>query len=281
MSKSVRYFFEYYLVHALMFVFANLPVDMASNIGGFLGRHIIARVMNHRKAHRNLLIAFPNLDTASRQKIIYNMWCNLGRVFAEYPHLEQIGRERVELIGGEYLADLAQNPRAAIFFSAHLANWEVSGATAHAHGVNLNLVYRAANNTRVDEILRFYRSLKGKLETSPKSSRGMRQIVDTLKTAQPLGILIDQKYNQGIEASFFGKPAMTSPAFIQLAQKFSCPLYPTRVERLKGARFRITIHAPLDTSQNLEAVITEAHHLLEDWITAQPAQWLWLHRRWK
>ncbi len=281
MPISFRYKLEYILVRLLMGVFSFLPVDIASNIGGFLGRHVVARIINNRKAYKNIQRILPTLSTTDHKKIISGMWENLGRTFAEYPHLEMIGKTRVELHGKEYLQDLAQYPRAAIFFSAHLANWETSAAAAHAHGINLNLVYRAANNQGVDGILRFYRSLKNKLETSPKSSRGMRQIVDTLKTDQPLGILIDQKYNQGLEMDFFGLPAMTSPAFVQLAQKFDCPLYPTRVERISGARFRITIYPPLDTNRDVETVIAEAHALLESWITARPEQWLWIHNRWK
>ena len=106
-------------------------------------------------------------------------------------------------------------------------------------------------------------------------------MVETLRDGGALGILIDQKYNEGLAIPFFGRPAMTSPAFVQMAQKTNCPLIPVRGERLPGAHFRVTIYPPLNiTEQGVEDAIAQAHMLLEEWISERPGQWLWLHRRW-
>lgn len=109
----------------------------------------------------------------------------------------------------------------------------------------------------------------------------------TLKDARSLGILIDQKYNEGIEADFFDMPAMTNPIFVQLCQRYKCPLIPVRNERLDGCSFRLTSYPPLETfnadgtSRPVEDVIKDAHQLLETWIKERPEQWMWLHHRWK
>ena len=48
-----------------------------------------------------------------------------------------------------------------------------------------------------------------------------------------------------IPVPFFGRTAMTSSALASLALRFDCDVLPARVERLKGARFRLTVFPPL------------------------------------
>ena len=280
--KSFRYLVEGIFVSFLIFIFKLMPVDMASAIGGFLGKHIGTRLAAGRKALRNLMLALPGKTDAEYKLIMDGMWENLGRTFAEYPHLETITTTRTVSIGDEYLEPVKKAGKPCILFTGHLANWEIPAAYAHKLGVDLDLIYRAPNNSRVDRILQECRSLGGKLVTYPKSSKGMRDVMMALKNGRRIGILIDQKYNQGLAMPFFRRTAMTSPAFVQLAQRFDCPLIPARVERLEGAHFRITIYPPLVTKdRSVEDVITESHALLEKWITEHPSQWLWVHRRWK
>ena len=56
-------------------------------------------------------------------------------------------------------------------------------------------------------------------------------------------MLIDQKYNEGINVPLLGRPAMSGAAYAQLAQRFACPLVPyTGRTPGRGKRFRITAH---------------------------------------
>jgi KDO2-lipid IV(A) lauroyltransferase len=142
-------------------------------------------------------------------------------------------------------------------------------------------IYRAPNNPFSDKLLKWARSMGGKLKTIPKSKTGTRQLVKALQEGAHIGMLIDQKYNEGIEADFMGRPAMTSPVYAQLAQKFDIPLIPLRIERTEGPNFRVTVFPPLETrNKNIEEIIDESHKLLGNWIKEKPEQWLWLHRRW-
>lgn len=278
--KKLRYISEAILVYTLMFIFRILPVDTASNCGGFIGRNIAYRLSVTRKAKRHITNSLhTNPDEANR--IAYDMWDNLGRLFAEYPHLPELYMTKSELVGVENLGELTTlTTSPAIFFSGHLANWEISAPSLRQKNIDVDLIYRAPNNPYVKTILDKCRSMDGTLKTYPKSAQGMRQVMMALKQGRRIGILIDQKYNQGIEVPFFGQPAMTSLAFIQLAKKFNCPLIPVQVERIKGANFRVTIHKPMDLSKDDQTLITEAHTLLENWIRKTPAHWLWLHKRW-
>ena len=97
---------------------------------------------------------------------------------------------------------------------------------------------------------------------------------------------MDQKMNDGIEARFFGRPAMTAPALAALALRLRCPVIPGFVERLGPARFRVTCEPPLalpDTGNrtvDIASLTQTVNDTLERWIRAKPESWLWLHRRW-
>jgi KDO2-lipid IV(A) lauroyltransferase len=99
-------------------------------------------------------------------------------------------------------------------------------------------------------------------------------------------VLVDQKMNDGIPVPFFGRPAMTAPAVAQLALRFDCAIIPARVERLKGARFRLTAFPPIEIAKtgnrqaDTLAIMTRINAVVEGWIRERPDLWFWLHRRW-
>lgn len=280
--KHLRYKIEAALIKGIMGFFRLLPAGTASTIGGTIGRKIGPRLAASRKAKRNLSLSLPDLSPPQVEDAVRSMWENLGRVMAEYPHLAELAQTQTEIVGRENLTPLLEGKGPAILFAGHLANWEMAATSLQTLGIQVDLIYRAPNNPDVDIILQRCRSLDGTLRTYPKSRSGMRQVVEALKQGRNIGILIDQKYNEGLPAQFFGRVAMTSPAFAQLARKFKCPLIPVRVERLGGANFRISVLPPLDvTNLSDEDAIAAAHTILEGWIRERPGEWLWLHRRWR
>ena len=82
-------------------------------------------------------------------------------------------------------------------------------------------------------------------EFIPKGAVAARRVIEALPRGGHLGLLADQKMNDGIPVMFFGRPAMTAPALAVLALRFDCDVLPLRVERLDGARFRVTLFPPL------------------------------------
>lgn len=258
-----------------------LPPAAASALGGWIGRHVGPRLAASRKARTHLRDSLPELTDTQVEQHIADMWNNLGRVMAEYPHLSDIGAHRVTLKGAEHIKDSLSQNRPVILFGAHLANWEVMApAVYHQIGLKPGLVYRAPNNPVSDRLLDYARTLHGVLKTLPKSKSGTRQLVQALKNGESIGILIDQKYNEGIPVPFFGRPAMTSPAFVQLARKYQATLIPFSCVRKPGCRFEITFEAPLDTDDEDSVIMRRAHTRLESWIENRPGEWMWLHRRW-
>ena len=270
-------------------LFGALPIDRASALGGWLGRTIGPRAGISRVAARNLARAFPEMSDAEVDAVIRGMWDNLGRVAAEYPHLGELdihaGDGRIEVIGAHHVDRLRDDGVGGIFFAAHLGNWEIPSLGATQNGVPLTHIYRAANNPYFEPILQRLRAPIGGTHHA-KGAAGGRQLVRGLSRGEHLGMLVDQKLNDGIPVPFFGRDAMTAPALAQLALKYRCPVVPARVERLIGARFRLTIHSPMalpdsgDRAADVAETMRRVNALLEDWIRARPEQWLWLHRRW-
>jgi len=101
-----------------------------------------------------------------------------------------------------------------------------------------------------------------------------------------VGQTIHWKMNDGIPVPFFGRPAMTSSAIAFLALRFECDVFPLRVERLAGARFRVTVSPALplprsgDRQADAASLMTSVNATLEAWIRDRPELWLWVHRRW-
>jgi KDO2-lipid IV(A) lauroyltransferase len=265
-----------------------VPTETASAIGGWLGATFGPWLPRSAVARDNLRRAFPETSAAEVEAIVRGMWSNLGRMAFEYPHLDRFRPDaaggRVEIVGAEHLAAMRQEGRSVIMFSGHLANWELLGPTAAALGVHLNLFYRAPNNPYLGWLFDLRRSGTG--EMLPKGVEGAKRALKLFKAGRHFGMLVDQKMNDGIPVRFFGRDAMTAPALAQFALRFHCPVLPARIERLPGARFRITILPPMtfersgDTAADVKAAMTRVNAQLESWIRERPAEWLWLHRRW-
>src|SRR5216683_2309631 len=265
-----------------------LPIDAASALGGALARQIGPRLGISKRARRNLRAALPELSAREIERVLRGMWDNLGRVAAEYPHLPRVrifpAGGRVETSGVEHLDRAVAGGRPVIIFGGHLGNWEIAARAAGQYGIDVAQIYRAANNPLVDRMIARFRGTGS--EFIPKGAIASRRALAALRRGAHLTLLVDQKLNDGIPVPFFGRPAMTAPALALLALHFDCAVLPARVERLRGARFRLTIHPPLalprsgNRTDDVAALMGAVNQTLECWIRERPEQWFWLHSRW-
>jgi KDO2-lipid IV(A) lauroyltransferase len=288
MMLRLRHRAEALAVRSVFVAVRALRLDVASAVGGWLGRMIGPRLRRTDVARGNLRSAFPKKSDAEIEAIVRGMCDNLGRVAFEYPHLDRFRflktGERIELIGSEHFDAMRDDGAPGILFSGHLANWEVMGLAAAARGTPLNIFYRAPNNPKLQWLFDLRRS--GNVEMVPKGADGAKHALRLLKSGAHLGMLVDQKMNDGVPVPFFGRDAMTAPALALFAMRFRCPVLPVRIERLRGVRFRITVLPPMhfawtgDRHADVLAAMTKVNALLEQWIRERPEQWLWLHRRW-
>jgi KDO2-lipid IV(A) lauroyltransferase len=277
----------YLCVYAL---FAAFSIDTASALGSWLGRRIGPRLRVQRLARRNLERAFPEKSATEIDGILDEMWDNLGRVCGEFPHVGQINiynDSRVEVRGLEHIEFMRDDGKPGIFLCPHIGNWELSAYAVIQRGPfsPIAVVYRAPNDPAAEWLLQYGRQ-RLRADLIPKGSVGARRIIEILRAGGHIGMLPDQKMNDGIPVPFFGRPAMTTSALAQLALKFNCTVLPGRVVRLGGARFRVIVDPPIElpNSGNRQAdtvaLTTTINLLMESWIREHPGQWLWVHRRW-
>ena len=243
-------------------------------------------------AKANLHHAMPNLDAAQCDAIVRAVWDNLGRTAAEFPHLAGLARTTTgagwELEGEHHLTALFASGKQALFFSGHFGNWEMVLPIAARLGLPVSGFYRAASDGQVDAVIQAMRSaaLGPRVAMFAKGAAGARAALLHLRAGGSLGMLTDQKMNDGIGVPFLGRRAMTAPAMAQLALRFGVPVMPVHVVRLGPARLRLVCEAPLDIPRtgdrtaDVFALTLAMNQTLERWIRADPASWLWLHRRW-
>ncbi len=283
---------EFWLARAVLALFRSVGPVAASNIGGWTARLIGPLLPVSRVAHVNLQLAMPELDAAARRRVVRGVWENLGRTMGEFPHLGRLPEYSPSGPGWfienvERIDRMAAEGGPAILFSGHLGNWEMMPTACAKHGVSVASFYRAPENRDIDTLIIGLRQQATGADTKlfPKGAVGARQAVMHLARGGYLGMLIDQKMNDGIEARLFGRPAMTAPALAVFALKRRCPVVPGYVMRTGPARFHLVAEEPLplpdtgDHDADVMALTQAVNNRLEAWVRARPESWLWLHRR--
>lgn len=283
---------EYAAARAALAGFRAVNPVLASRIGGAIARTIGPLIPVSRVADDNLRLAMPELTPAARRRITRAVWDNLGRNVAEFPHLagllETTQGPGFEIVGVEHARALAERGGPAMVLVAHFGNWEFFPAALHRLGVDVAFFYRAAANASVDRlVVDLRREAVGRPVTMfPKGGAGARAAYGHLARGGVVGMLVDQKLNDGIAVPLFGRDAMTGTALAVFARKFRCPILPIRVERIGPARLRV-ICEPVAYAQftndkpgDIAATTLWMNRTIERWVRARPGQWLWLHRRW-
>jgi KDO2-lipid IV(A) lauroyltransferase len=288
-ATKVRYGAEAALFFAFMALFSVIGLDAASSLGGFIGRKLLCHLPPDRTARANLRAAFPEKSDAERDAIRKTMWDNLGRVVAEYPHLEKFSPfgddPRITLTFVAEKTPDDYKDRALMFLSAHLANWEMMPILGEQYGMRGAAVVRPPNNPYVASWIARQRSLNGPTSLIAKHNAA-RRMFGQLRGGKALYMLVDQKMREGVAVPFFGRDAMTTPAPAALALKLNVPLLLAANRRTKGARFHVTIYpGPAvtpsgDEERDTLALTAAITARIEDIIRADPGQWLWIHNRW-
>ncbi len=269
-------------------LFALMPIDMASAVGGAAVKLIGPLTSAHKIAHRNLTIAFPDWDETQRRKVLREQWENVGRMAAEFQMLGRLTRDsgRVEVVGAERLQAIRDSGEAVVFVSGHLSNWEVMPMTIANSGVVCQMTYRAANNPHIDRRIIQSRARYGVELFAPKGDSGSREILEALRRGESVALMNDQKFNGGVAAPFFGVLAHTAPGPTRLALRSSGVLQPMSVQRTRGARFRVVVHEPIilersgDRTADIEQGVRRINAFIEERVRERPSEWFWVHKRW-
>src|SRR6202048_3000435 len=110
------------------------PIKTA-NLFGRIARSIGPLMREQKIGRANLTAAFPEKSPAEIEAILTGVWDNLGRVGAEFAHLDHIWEHdparsedsRIEIGTRSYelFTQLRLDGKPALLFASHLANWEL------------------------------------------------------------------------------------------------------------------------------------------------------------
>ena len=278
----------------IMRVLRLVPVDSALNFADRFARRFGPLFGRHRVALDNLREAFPEKSEAEIQQIASDMWGHMARLAGEYLFLDQIfdfdpktkHGERIEVDGEPYFLRIASESGPHIIFTGHLGNFELLPVAGMAFGMPVTSMFRPPNNRYIADYI--YRTRTGAMGGLLASRSGAAlQLSRILDAGGNIGVLVDQKFSNGVPTTFFDRPCETSPLLAKLARNFECDVYPTRCIRLPNTRFRLCMEEKLDLPRTADGRVDIArttqllNDIVERWIREDPAQWMWFHKRWK
>jgi len=283
------------LVHVCNFV-SNWDPDRTAIAAGRLVRAVGPWLRHHRVARANIRAAFPEKSAREIDLILRGVWDNFGQTIAEYVFLDRLcdhgpdnpAPKRIvidEATAGRIL-ELRNNPRPALCFGAHLANWELPAVVATAAGLDFAVVYRPPD---VDALAKYVEGVRTRSMGSliPTGLRAAVRIAHALQGGGGVAMLVDQHFIGGVDVVFFGRKCKVNPTLARFARLFDCEIYGARIIRLPGRRFRFestdVLRPPRDHEGKIDVAGTMQMitSVIESWVRENPSQWLWMHRRWR
>jgi KDO2-lipid IV(A) lauroyltransferase len=271
------------------------PIKTA-NFLGRVTRLIGPFTREQRIGRANLVAAFPEKSSTEIETILAGVWDNLGRLGAEFAHLDHVweydeasrkgGRIEIQPRTHELFAKLRSDGKPALIFAGHLGNWELPAVAAVAHGLDAAILFRRPNSASANRIIEELRAVKmGTL--IPAGRDAPLKMAEALHNGQHVAMLVDQYFTNGVEVTFFGRKTKANPTLARLLRQIECPVHGTRIIRLPNHRFRAELteeiepvrdaSGQIDVQQTMQVITS----VVEGWIREYPDQWLWLHRRWR
>src|SRR6185312_7304384 len=260
------------------------PIKTA-NLFGRIARSIGPMMREQKIGRANLTAAFPEKSPAEIEAILEGVWDNLGRIGAEFAHLDHIwdydparpegSRIEVDKRSYDLFMQLRHDGKPALIFASHLGNWELPALAGVAHGLDAAILYRRPNIASADRIIQDMRAVKmGTL--IPAGRDAPLKLAEALKNGQHVGMLVDQYMTNGVEVTFFGRKTRANPLLARLLRQIECPVHGVRIIRLPNHRFRAELSeevmpvrdaaGEIDVAGTMQAVTS----VVEGWIREYP-----------
>jgi KDO2-lipid IV(A) lauroyltransferase len=248
----------------------------------------------HRKvAVSNLESAFGDrYSPAERRAIVRQVYEHFLCVFVEFVFIPRKLHARnwkkyVSFECPPATADMFVRDRAKIIVTGHFGNWEMAGYLLAVFGMKPTSIARDLDNPYLHQFVERFRRWSGQKIVSKKGD--FDQIVQTLMDREPLVTVADQSAGaRGLFVNFFGRPASTHKAIALLALEHDAPVivgYAYRDRR--DFHYKVVaslVMEPRDYAHRPDPVASLTQDFtfeLEEAIGRAPAQYLWLHDRWK
>jgi len=275
-----------WLMLGSLWLAARLPRTLRLRLGNLIGR-VIMRISRHRRhiTEVNLQLCFPQLSEAEREAMLRHHFESAGMMLIEMamswwlPDRALQGIADVE--GLEHLEQAQADGSAVILLGAHFTTLEI-GTRLWTQAFHFNVMYREHKNPLIEAVMRRARERSFERAIKRDDVRGMLR---SLKQGVPVWYAPDQNYGRehSVFAPFFGIPAATIGATSRLAKLSGAKVVPISYQRLGDGRYRLYMEPALENfpSDDLQADATRINGVIERQVRETPAQYLWLHRRFK
>ncbi len=245
---------------------------------------------------KNLTMAFPEKTPEEVVVLSKEVYTELSITIAEIL-LMFTGQFNIDEaiknhdIAKEKLQEIAKKSNnGVIVMTAHFSNWELAAHFLAKHGLPMLAIGREGNNKLIDKKITIpFRNKYGNRATSKDNA--MLAMAKTLKKGNAVGLLIDQKsgLSNGANVDFFGMPAETTLSVAMLKLKFNPLVVPIFIARQSDGMYEMIINEPIDyvadeiedKEKKLEAMTLKYNQAIEEIIRKYPAQWFWMHNRWR
>jgi len=290
--RRIRFWLEYAALGGLFWSSRLFPRKALLAWGRWLGL-VTYRVLRIRRqvVLTNLRAAFAGTRSENElQLLARDFYRQLGMTLMEFFTLHSLSRddirELVTLEGAEHLDRCRELGRGAMLTSGHFGNWELLGAVIAAHGYPVHYLIKSQSNPYVD---RMHNNIRARAGIGViRQGASVRHLVYALRRNELVGILGDQDAgNQGLFMEFLGQEASVARGPAYMAFRTGCPVIPTAIVRQPDGTHRVIIKPPIepDPAWSEEQAVQELTHAhttqLEQFIRQFPAQYFWVHRRWK
>lgn len=275
---------------ALLWLVQGLPLALQAGLGRTLGRVLHALAGPRRRiARRNLELCFPQMPSAERQALVREHFQWLGRSLLERGLLWYAPPERlkrlIQVEGDVHFAERSDKP--VMWLVPHFMALDVAGAATQLFQTRrVGSIYQAQSNKVFDDAIRRGRLRFNQGEVFARSERALPLVRAIRKQGYAFFNLPDMDFGRKDAAfvPFFGVPAATLLAPARLARTLGMAVQPVVAEMLPGGQgYRVRFLPPWTDwpSGDDEADAAAMNRWIEDEIRRNPAQYLWVHKRFK
>jgi heptosyltransferase-2 len=269
-------------------IIRSLPLKVCFVLGMCVGAVLWAILPGYRRlARENLQRAFGREKSAVEiRRMTFRHFTTLGANTCCAFKMAALNVKQVracmtfENEGG--LVGALDKGRGCVFVISHIGNWELlAQLTSAAPGYKASTIYQAIRNKGIDDIINSDRRAKGIITLDRK--RGVTKAISLIREGGLVGVLIDQHSGDaGIWTPFFDSLASTSPLAATLAVGTGAVVLPCAIYTDGFAHWRFVVGEEIDYDRDdTNALTASLNRVLEKQIRRSPADWFWVHNRWK
>jgi len=290
MKKAV-WLLEAGLFIVLSIPLAILPFKLSMKAGELFGLLLFYLWGSRRKiAIENIKKSEVRSQKSEVRSIARETFKNLGKSFVEilkvYYGFGGKITDSVDIEGIENFNKAKSKGKGILFITGHCGNWELMAITISMKLSGVAVVARPINNPYINK---FIEKVRQKYGNSVIYKQGaLKTIIRTLKNNGCVGILMDQAVipAEGYVLDFLGRGAWTTKMPALIAKKTSAAVLPVFLHRInKGHKMKIYPEVELSKIVDMGSAVLEDTKnfswFIENCIREHPAEWLWIHRRWK